>query len=66
MLAEVGASLSFEFGIQNEANGMRINVKLGLDGCARLVPVMEDCLSNYLPDVRPAASCHTDLHSLSK
>lgn len=54
VVAEAGASLTYEFGIRNEpAGGMKINVQLGLDACARLVPVMEECLGKYLPDVFP-------------
>ena len=32
---------------------MTINVLLGLDACARVVPVMEECLSKYIPQVFP-------------
>ena len=34
IIAEAGASLTYEFGIKNDAfNDMSINIKLGLDAC---------------------------------
>jgi len=53
--AEAGASLSYEFGIKTNVSdgGTTINVLLGLDACARLLPIMEECLSKYIPTVFP-------------
>eukprot|EP00729_Bicosta_minor_P007757 gene7757-32635_t len=54
IVAEAGASLTYEFGIQNGADAdMSINIKLGLDACARLIPIAEECLGNYIPQLFP-------------
>ena len=45
---------TYEFGIQNGADAdMSINIKLGLDACARLIPIAEECLGNYIPQLFP-------------